>query len=92
VGISLPDLESRLTWGLTEQLTPLDDTQKLIALQYRASQGGLVLTNEVVNFLLTRLSRDMTTLIDSLDALDKASILQQRKITIPFIKEVLDCD
>jgi DnaA family protein len=90
--ISLPDLESRLTWGLTEQLKPLDDTQKLIALQYRASQRGLVLTNEVVNFLLTRLSRDMTTLIDSLDALDKASILQQRKITIPFIKEVLDCD
>jgi DnaA family protein len=90
--ISLPDLESRLTWGLTEQLKPLDDTQKIIALQYRASQRGLVLTNEVVNFLLTRLSRDMTTLIDSLDALDKASILQQRKITIPFIKEVLDCN
>jgi DnaA family protein len=89
LGITLPDLVSRLSWGLTEQVKPLDDEEKIIALQYRAMQRGLILSGEVVKFLLNRLSRDMGSLIRSLDVLDKASIQEQRKITIPFIKEVL---
>jgi DnaA family protein len=89
LGISLPDLVSRLSWGLTEQVKPLDDEEKIVALQYRATQRGLFLSDEVVKFLLNRLSRDMSSLIESLDLLDKASIQEQRKITIPFIKEVL---
>ncbi len=90
LGISLPDLVSRLSWGLTEQLKPVDDNEKIIALQHRATQRGLYLSDEVVKFLLNRLSRDMSSLITSLDALDKASIQEQRKITIPFIKEVFN--
>lgn len=89
LGISLPDLVSRLSWGLTEQVKPLDDEEKITALQYRATQRGLILSDEVVKFLLNRLSRDMSSLTKSLDVLDKASIQEQRKITIPFIKEVL---
>jgi DnaA family protein len=89
LGISLPDLVSRLTWGLTEQIKPLDDDEKVIAIQHRATQRGLFLSDDVVKFLLNRLSRDMGSLITSLDILDKASIQEQRKITIPFIKEVL---
>ena len=89
LGISLPDLVSRLSWGLTEQVKPLDDEEKITALQHRATQRGLFLSDEVVKFLLNRLSRDMGSLIESLDVLDKASIQEQRKITIPFIKEVL---
>ena len=89
LGISLPDLVSRLSWGLTEQVKPMDDAEKVQALQYRATQRGLFLSDDVVKFLLNRFSRDMSNLIKSLDALDKASIQEQRKITIPFIKEVL---
>jgi DnaA family protein len=89
LGITLPDLVSRLSWGLTEQIKQLDDEEKIIALQYRARQRGLFISDEVVKFLLNRLSRDMGSLIESLDVLDKASIQEQRKITIPFIKEVL---
>lgn len=89
LGISLPDLVSRLSWGLTEQVKPLEDEEKIIAIQHRATQRGLFLSDEVVKFLLNRLSRDMGSLITSLDVLDKASIQEQRKITIPFIKEVL---
>lgn len=89
LGISLPDLVSRLSWGLTEQVKPMDDAEKVQALQYRATQRGLFLSDDVVKFLLNRFSRDMSSLIKSLDALDKASIQEQRKITIPFIKEVL---
>lgn len=89
LGITLPDLASRLSWGYTEQLKPLSDDEKVVALQYRASQRGLLLPDEVVKFLLNRLSRDMGNLLESLDALDKASIQEQRKITIPFIKDMV---
>jgi len=89
LGLSLPDLVSRLSWGLTEQVKPLDDEEKVTALQYRASKRGLTLSMEAANFLLNRSSREMGNLITSLDILDKASIREQRKITIPFIKDVL---
>jgi len=90
LGLTLPDLVSRLSWGLTEQLKPLSDGEKITALQFRASKRGLILSDDAANFLLNRLSRDMASLIASLDALDKASIREQRKITIPFIKDVLN--
>lgn len=90
LGITLPDLVSRLTWGYTEQVKALTDEEKIIALQFRAQQRGLLLPDDVVKFLLNRLSRDMGSLIESLDVLDKASIREQRKITIPFIKEILE--
>lgn len=89
LGLTLPDLVSRITWGLTEQLKPLNDNEKLIALQYRAHQRGLQLSDEVGNFLLSRLPRGMKSLLAALDKLDKASIREQRKVTIPFIKEIL---
>jgi len=89
LGLNLPDLVSRLSWGLTEQVKPLDDGEKVTALQYRASKRGLILSSEAANFLLNRLSREMGNLIASLDILDKASIREQRKITIPFIKDIL---
>jgi len=89
LGLELPDLVSRLNWGLTEQIKPLSDDEKVIALQYRAGQRGLMLSNDVAKYLLSRLSREMSNLIESLDVLDKASIREQRKITIPFAKDVL---
>ena len=90
LGISLPDLLSRLSWGLTEQLKPMNDDEKISALQYRAAKRGLMLSDDAANYLVNRLFRTMKNLIDSLDTLDKASIREQRKITIPFIKDVLN--
>ncbi|WP_448568555.1 DnaA regulatory inactivator Hda [Thalassotalea ganghwensis] len=92
LNLTLPDLVSRLSWGYVEQLKALEDDEKLEALQFRASQRGLVLNYEVANFLITRLSREMKSLLEALDELDKASIREQRKITIPFIKQVLMSD
>lgn len=87
--LTLPDLVSRLSWGFTEQVKRLEDEEKIKALKYRASKRGLTLSSDAANFLLNRLSREMKNLIASLDILDKASIREQRKITIPFIKDVL---
>ena len=87
--ITLPDLVSRLSWGLTEQLKPLTDKEKSFALQYRAQQRGLFISDDVASFLINRLSRDMTSLLAALEQLDQASIREQRRITIPFVKDIL---
>lgn len=90
LGIQLPDLLSRLDWGVSYQVQILDDDGKLAALQLRAEFRGLKLPVDVGRFLLNRLSRDMTTLVETLDKLDTASISAQRRLTIPFVKETLD--
>jgi len=90
LNIALPDLESRLKWGTTFQIRSMSDDDKAEALVKRAKMRGLELSLECARFLLTRLSRDMRTLVDILNKLDHASIVQQRKITIPFIKTTLN--
>ena len=85
----LPDLVSRLKWGEVYQLLPLNEQQKIDVLQQNAYQRGIELPKETAVFLLKRLNRDMQTLFQALDKLDKASLQAQRKLTIPFVKEML---
>ena len=85
----LPDLHSRLTWGEVYQLMQLDDAQKIAVLQENAHQRGIELPDETANFLFKRLERDMKTLFEALEKLDQASLQAQRKLTIPFVKEIL---
>lgn len=87
--VKLPDLASRLRWGEIYQLTPLTDIQKIQVLQQHAKERGIELPDETSNFLLKRLERDMQTLLDALTQLDQASLQAQRKLTIPFVKEIL---
>ena len=88
-GFNLPDLVSRLNWGLCYQVKPMTDEDKLTALQRRAESRGLHLPDDIGKYLFNRLDRDLRTLFDTLDKLDKASMAAQRKLTIPFIKETL---
>lgn len=88
LGINLPDLASRLSWGMVFQVQPLSDETKLKAIQMRASARGLEFSDEVTRFLLHHASRNMNDLACLLDTLDQASLSAKRKITIPFIKEV----
>lgn len=91
LNIKLADLGSRLTWGLVYQLHPLDDDAKIKALKLRAKNRGLELDDAVGKFLLRRCSRKMGALFSMLEELDHASLSQQRRLTIPFVKEVLRC-
>ncbi len=90
VGVALPDLASRLAWGLVLHLDTLDDESVLAALQLRARQRGLELPDEVAQFLLRRERRDMPALFALLERLDHASLAAQRKLTIPFIKGIIE--
>jgi DnaA-homolog protein len=89
LGIALPDLASRLDWGMVVGLLPLDDDNKLRALQLRAQLRGLTLSDEVGRYLLQHLARDMRSLCHALERLDRASLVAQRRLTLPFIKQVL---
>lgn len=88
--LSLPDLASRLDGGQIYRLQPLSDEEKGSALQLRAKLRGFKLPEDVSRFLLKRLERDMRTLSATLDRLDYASICAQRKLTIPFVKAILN--
>lgn len=92
LGMQLPDLVSRLSWGTAFHLLPLEDEQKLQALQLRAQCRGFELPLESGRYLLRRYPRDMHALFSLLDRLDQASLVAQRRLTIPFIREVLALD
>lgn len=87
----LADLRSRLSWGLVFQVIGLiSDAEKIKALQIRARDRGFELSDALGRFLLHRYPRDMTALFQLLDKLDQASLAAKRKLTIPFIKHVLE--
>jgi DnaA family protein len=87
--LTLPDLISRLGWGPVFQLATLSDADKRAALQMRARRRGLELGNEVAEYLLRRCPRDMDSLFSLLNQLDRASLVAQRRLTIPFVRELL---
>lgn len=87
--LTLPDLISRFSWGVVYALHPLSDDEKLKVLMMRAHERGITLSEEVGKYLLSHCPRHMRTLLAALDALDKASLAAQRRLTIPFVKEVL---
>lgn len=89
LGFKLRDLASRLTGGLVLSLQSLDDDEQREALQLRAQLRGFELPEETVQFLQRRLPRDMASLCAFLDELDEASLAAQRKLTVPFVRQVL---
>lgn len=89
LNIQLPDFSSRLNWGVTYQVQALDDEGKVQALLLRAHRRGLNLSEEVARFILRRGSRNNGELFQLLDDLDRVSLAEQRKLTIPFIKTQL---
>ena len=89
IGLSLPDLSSRLGWGGVYALKPLRESDKRRALQLRAQARGLELEDEVAEYLLRRSARDLPSLLELLDRLDTASLAQKRRLTIPMVREVL---
>lgn len=88
--IRLPDLASRLSWGLCYQLQPLGDEDKAQALRAAATRRGLVLSDETARYILRHTQRDMGSLRRLLKQLDQASLEAKRGLTIPFIKAFLE--
>ena len=86
--LRLRDLVTRLMSGLTYQVLPLGEDQKITALQERASDRGFEISEEAVKFILNRYRRETGNLFRILDKIDQASLEQKRLITIPFLRSL----
>lgn len=86
----LPDLRSRLLAAPVHQLHELAEEDRIAVLEQRAGRLGLVLPRESAAYLVHRMPRDMHSLCAALDRLDVAALTAQRRLTVPFLRQVLE--
>lgn len=89
LGLELPDLASRFAADLVLRLHPLADDQRREVLRLHARQRGLDLSPEVGDYILSRHRRDLHALIGLIERLDRAALIAQRALTLPFVREVM---
>jgi len=87
--LCLPDLASRLAWGVRQNLRLPDDDGKLQILQQRARALRIDLPEDVQSYLLKHSKRDMSSLLLALERLKDAAFVGKRKITVPLAREIL---
>jgi DnaA family protein len=83
------DLRTRLGWGHVFGLEPLRESEARAALRREADRRGTFLSDEVMDYLLTRFARDLKHLMAQLDRLDEFSLATKRAITVPLVKQML---
>ena len=91
--VALPlreDLRTRMGWGHVFSLQPLSEPERRSVLRQAADARGVFLSDDVMDYMLTRFSRDLGSLMDLLDLLDGYALQAQRAITIPLLKSMMD--
>jgi DnaA family protein len=86
------DLRTRLAWGHVFALQPASEGEARAALRREADRRGIFLSDEVMDYLLTRAARDMGTLMQWLDRIDRFALARQRTVTVPLLRQVLQED
>lgn len=89
LGLWLPDLRSRLAQLVRIDLQPLDDDGRREVLRQRARRRGLQFDEAAIDWLLRRVARDLSGLTALFDRLDRAALAAQRRLTVPFLRQVL---
>tara|TARA_B100000686_G_C16612173_1_gene874412 strand:- start:343 stop:1038 length:696 start_codon:yes stop_codon:yes gene_type:complete len=89
-GFIINDLQSRLSILPSYKIQHLNDEEAKNALRLRAKFRGIEINDDVLGYLLRRVNRDMTSLYEILDRLDNASLAAKRKLSIPFVKEIIN--
>lgn len=90
--LALPDLRSRLAHCTRIALQPLDDAGRARLLRERAAARGLAFEDAALEWMLRRCSRDLRSLTALFERLDHASLVAQRRLTVPFLRQVLAAD
>ena len=86
------DLRTRIGWGHVFALEPLREPEVRAALRREADRRGVFLSDDVMDYLLTRFARDLKHLMAQLDRLDEFSLASKRAITVPLLKQMLSED
>ena len=89
LAMQVSDLKTRMAWGLTLKLKSLSDEQRLNALIYKADVLGFEIPANVGKFLLIRYARDLPSIWRLLNKIEQATLIAQRKLTIPFLKQIM---
>lgn len=89
LSLTLPDLKTRMSWGLTLKLQELTDAERIAALTCKAKYLGFELSPQVGQFLNKHYARDLPALWDLLPKLEQATLIAKRKLTVPFLKQIL---
>lgn len=84
------DLRTRLGWGPVHAVRPLAESETRVALQQEARRHGIVLGDEVLDYLLTRFARDLKSLMHLLHRLDGFALAEKRAVTVPLLKRMLN--
>lgn len=84
------DLRTRLGWGHVFQLQALSDPERRAVLRQAADARGIFLGDEVMDYILTRFSRDLGSLMELLNLIDRYALQTKRGITIPLIKSMME--
>jgi DnaA family protein len=83
------DLRSRLAWGVVFALRPLAESDVRAVLRRAADERGIFLSDEVMDYLLTRFTRDLMHLMALLDRLDAFALSNKRAVTVPLLRQML---
>lgn len=89
LGLVLPDLRSRLGQCAGIVLSALDDPGRREVLRQRAQRRGLAVDEAALDWLLRRVGRDLGSLTQVFDRLDRAALAAQRRLTVRFLREAL---
>jgi len=87
--VLLPDLRSRLRMMSEVPIGPLTTEDRADLLRRRATARGFSLDDAVIHYLLSRQARSAADLVALLDRLGAESLSAQRKVTVPFVRQVL---
>lgn len=90
LAFKLEDLKSRISWDLTYHLQPLSDKDKILLLRKRANTRTFEIPEEVATYLVKNVKRDIPSLLELLDKFDQATLTEKRKLTVPFVKTLLE--
>ena len=83
------DLRTRLAWGHVFALSPSSENETRAVLRREADRRGIFLADGVMDYLLTRSARDLTTLMQLLDRMDQFALSRQRHVTVPLLRQML---
>ncbi|WP_200193965.1 DnaA regulatory inactivator Hda [Halorhodospira abdelmalekii] len=90
--LKLADLRSRLSWGGVVALQPPTESTCLEIVRQRAINRGLDLPEATLRYLIRRVPRDLPRLLTLFDELDRASLAAGRRLTVPFVRQIVDRD
>jgi DnaA-homolog protein len=90
INFTIPDLASRLKWDQILEIPELNDSDKIKVLQKNAHERGWDLTPKVCDYIMNHYKRDLYFLCNCIKFIDETSLSLKKKITIPFIKKIIE--